>query len=88
MPAIGMTPRLLVVLRLPIPGVSMAKVLRLPIPIVNMATRLGRAESLAIHLRGMGTRLRPGEGLTIRLRGKRTIRSGLGAYGAQGHKQT
>jgi hypothetical protein len=70
-----MTPRLLVVLRLPVPG-------------VNLATRLRRAESLTVHLRGLGTRLRLVESLTVRLRGKRTIRSGLGAQRAQGHKQT
>jgi len=90
MPAIGLATWLLPPMRT-IPGISMGSrlvpPLRLTIPAVRMGTCLGRGV-MAIHLRGNGTWLRPGESLTIRLRGKRTIRSGLSAQGAQGHKQT
>ena len=77
---------------LTIPAVSIAAgllpLMGLSIRAVSKGTRLGRGEILMIHLRGRGTRLGPGEGLAIRLRGKATIRSGLGAQGAQRHKQT
>ena len=89
-PAVGIAVRLIPLTVLAMPAICIATWLLPPmrtIPGVSMGPRLGRGE-MTIHLRGKGTRLGPGESLTIRLRGKRTIRSGLSAQGAQGHKQT
>jgi hypothetical protein len=58
------------------------------IPAVGIAAGLLPLMRLTIPAVSKGTRLGPVESLTMRLRGKRTIRSGLGAQGAQRHKQT
>ncbi|MGA9753938.1 MAG: hypothetical protein WBV23_02210 [Desulfobaccales bacterium] len=71
-PAVGIAPGLLPLTVLAIPTIGIAT-RRLPL--------MRLAENIA-------TRLGRGESLAIRLRRKGTIRSGLGAQRAQGHKQT
>lgn len=91
-PSVGIATRLLPLTVLAIPAIGIAAGLLplavLAIPTRGIATRLLPLMRLTIPAVCLGTRLWLGDSLTIWLLGKRTIRSGLGAQGAQSHKQT
>jgi len=91
-PTIGIAPGLVPPMRLTIPAVRLDPPLLpltiMAIPTIGLAAHLLPLIRLPIPAVSMGPRLVRVESLTIRLPGKGTIRSGLGAQGAQSHKQT